>query len=66
MHGLFGTPTSPLELLLSGVPVDVADVSAKSGIDVTELVDVLVAEDICAEVTPALAEGYAGLVSEVR
>ncbi|MFD0490734.1 hypothetical protein ACFQ0O_30945 [Saccharopolyspora spinosporotrichia] len=35
------------------------------GDDMTELVDVLLSEEICAEVTPELADGYAGLVPEI-
>jgi hypothetical protein len=52
-----------LELLLSGVPVNVADVSAATGVDAAELATVLTNEDLCAEVTPALAVGYADWVS---
>jgi hypothetical protein len=52
-----------VRLLLSGKPVTVADVSDATGVDASELADVLVAEGICAEVTEALAAGYAGWLS---
>lgn len=52
-----------LEMLLSGLPVGIADVALRTGIDVTDVVEVLLTEGICAEATPELAAGYADLVS---
>jgi len=52
-----------LQLLLSGRPVNVADVGAATGVNAAKLAEVLVAEDMCADVTPELASGYTGLVS---
>ena len=51
-----------LRLLLSGQPVVIEEVTATTGVNAAELGSVLVAEGICAEVTPALAAGYAGLL----
>jgi hypothetical protein len=53
-----------LHPLLSGRPVAVDELAAKMGASAAELVRVLVAEGICGEVTPALAAGFTGLVTE--
>jgi hypothetical protein len=49
--------------LLSGQPVVIADVSTATGIDAAELAHLFVAEDVCAEATPELLNGYRGLVT---
>ncbi|MGH8901845.1 MAG: JmjC domain-containing protein [Egibacteraceae bacterium] len=51
-----------LRLLLSGHPVQLGSVSAKTGVDIRQLAEVLIQEEICAELTPALSSGYTGLV----
>lgn len=53
---------SALERLLSGCPANVKDVTAATGIDAAALADVLLEHGICAEVTPDLARGYAGMM----
>jgi hypothetical protein len=58
-----GRALPALRLLLSGVPVDIAEVAAETGVNAALLADTLVAEDMCAEVTPELASGYAGLAT---
>ncbi|EQD87827.1 JmjC domain-containing protein [Saccharopolyspora erythraea] len=60
-----GSARPALEILLSGRPVSVDVMREVFGDDMTELVDVLLSEEICAEVTPELADGYAGLVPEI-
>jgi hypothetical protein len=52
-----------LRLLLSGRPVDIDDVTTQAGIDAAILAKALVTEEICAEATPELLSGYAGLVT---
>jgi hypothetical protein len=52
-----------LEMLLGGGPVHVATVTALTRVNAASLADVLVEEDICAEVTPELAAGYTGLLT---
>jgi hypothetical protein len=52
-----------VRLLLSGEPVDVAEVRQATEVEAAELADVFLAEGICGEVTTALAAGYAGWVS---
>ncbi|MCP2166854.1 cupin domain-containing protein [Goodfellowiella coeruleoviolacea] len=52
-----------LDLLLSGAPVDIAQASADTGVDVLALAEVLIEEDICAEATPELLAGYDGWVT---
>ncbi|OLT11063.1 cupin [Pseudonocardia sp. CNS-139] len=52
-----------LRPLLSGHPVGLRDLSARTGVDVTALAEVLISAGVCAETTPALAAGYAGMVS---
>ena len=51
-----------LDLLLSGTPVDVASLGARTGLDARPLARVLVREGICAALTPELAAGYTGLI----
>jgi hypothetical protein len=52
-----------LRPLLSGRPANVHDITTATGVDSTPLADVLIAEGICAEVTPDLARGYAGMLA---
>ncbi|MGH3467641.1 MAG: JmjC domain-containing protein, partial [Thermocrispum sp.] len=52
-----------LRLLLSGVPVRLDDVHDATGVDVTRLVEVLLEEEVCAELTDELSSGYIGLVT---
>lgn len=52
-----------LELLLSGRPMEIDKVTATTGVDAAVLAQVLVAEEICAEVTPELASGYIDLLT---
>jgi hypothetical protein len=49
-------------LLLSARPVEVDKVAAATGIDAAVLAEVLVAEEICVEVTSDLVSGYAELL----
>ena len=51
-----------LRLLLSGNPVSVVDVAAETGIDATRVAEMLLRENICAEVGPDLYSGYTGLL----
>lgn len=62
--GFTRVATRALRLLLSGHPVSIAKVSSACGVNVQELADVLVEEEVCAEVTDELASGYVGLTSE--
>jgi Cupin superfamily protein len=50
-----------LRMLLCGQPVDLAEVSAVTGVDATNLADVLLEEGLCAEMTDELLSGYIGL-----
>lgn len=52
-----------LRPLLSGIPVTVADLAAETAIDVARIVEVLLRENICAEVGPDLSSGYTGLLT---
>ncbi|GHI90373.1 JmjC domain-containing protein [Streptomyces xanthophaeus] len=52
-----------LALLLSGHPVDIADATEKTGLDVEQLAEILVKEELCTELTPALSSAYTGLVT---
>lgn len=52
-----------LRLLLSGAPADLDAVAATTGIEIGKLVDVLLEEELCAELTPELRSGYTGLVT---
>jgi hypothetical protein len=54
-----------LLLLLSGRPVAIDKVSADSGVDASALVEVLLAEGVCGEVTTELAHGYRGMLMPV-
>lgn len=51
-----------LNVLLSGGPVNVEQVGIATGVDAVLLAEVLVEEEVCAEVTAELASGYADLV----
>jgi hypothetical protein len=48
-------------MLLCGQPVDLAAVSTATGLDAAKLADVLIEEELCAEVTDELLSGYTGL-----
>jgi hypothetical protein len=50
-----------LRLLLTGRPVDLASVTAATGVDASVLADVLIKEGVCAELTEALSLGYTGM-----
>lgn len=52
-----------LALLLSGHPVDIAVAAEKTGLDVEQLADILLKEELCTELTPALSSAYTGLVT---
>jgi hypothetical protein len=52
-----------VRLLLSGAPVSVAETSAMTGVDATELAEAFVAGGICGELTDVLAAGYLGWLS---
>ncbi|MGH3673742.1 MAG: hypothetical protein ACRDSH_24445 [Pseudonocardiaceae bacterium] len=52
-----------LRPLLSGHPASVTGIAAATGINAATLADVLIAEGLCAEITPDLAAGYAGMVT---
>ncbi|WIX76037.1 cupin domain-containing protein [Amycolatopsis carbonis] len=49
--------------LCSGNPVPVADVAAETGIDAARIAEILLRENVCAEVGPDLSSGYTGLVT---
>jgi JmjC domain len=52
-----------LRPLLSGQPASIHEITTTTGVDTATLADALIAEGICAEVTPDLAEGYAGMLT---
>jgi hypothetical protein len=52
-----------IRLLLSGVPVNLAEASTATGVDAHRLAGVLMREGLCAELTPELCSGYTGLVA---
>jgi cupin superfamily protein len=54
---------SPLRMLLSGAPADLNAVESATGVEIGQLVDVLLEEELCAELTPELRSGYTGLVT---
>lgn len=73
--GLFGEPEKltfasqalpALRLLLSGMPVNLADAAAAMGVDTRRLAGVLMREGLCTELTPELSSGYTGLVLAAR
>jgi Cupin superfamily protein len=51
-----------LRLLLTGHPVELAEVTAATGVDAVVLAEALIEEGICAELTEALSLGYTGQV----
>ncbi|MGH3623649.1 MAG: JmjC domain-containing protein, partial [Sciscionella sp.] len=51
-----------LALLLSGHPVDLAEVTATTGVDAAAVAEPLIKEGVCAELTEALSSGCTGLV----
>lgn len=51
-----------LAMLLSGHPVELAEVSRATGIDAEALAATLIKEGVCAELTEALSSGCTGLV----
>jgi hypothetical protein len=57
---------SALRLLLSGNPVDVERVGEATGVRADVLAEALLDEGVCAEMTPELAAGWAGLCSAAR
>lgn len=60
----FATKAAPaLRMLLSGAPACVADVAEETGVDAAQLANVLVKEELCAQLTPELSSGYTGLVT---
>ena len=52
-----------LRPLLSGHPASVRGIAAATGINAAALADMLIAEGLCAEITPDLAAGYTGMVT---
>lgn len=52
-----------LQMLLSGAPADLNAVESVTGLEIGKLVDVLLEEELCAELTPELRSGYTGLVT---
>ncbi|MFK4226680.1 JmjC domain-containing protein [Streptomyces sp. NPDC019890] len=52
-----------LRLLLSGTPVGLAQAGDETGVDVEQLADILIEEELCAELTPELSSGFTGLVT---
>lgn len=52
-----------LRMLLSGPPVRLDDVHAQTGVDASRLAEVLIEEEVCAELTEELSSGYTGLVT---
>ncbi len=58
-----GKACPALALLLSGHPVDISDVAAKTGVDVEQLAEILLKEEVCTELTPVLSSAYTGLVT---
>ncbi|WP_158840555.1 JmjC domain-containing protein [Saccharothrix deserti] len=54
-----------LRPLLGGQPVNLDQLTAVTGVNAHALAGLLIAEDICAEVTPDLAAGYQGLLTGV-
>ncbi|MGB7796166.1 MAG: cupin domain-containing protein [Pseudonocardiaceae bacterium] len=52
-----------LHPLLSGQPASIHEITRATGVDVAALADALIAAGICAEITPDLAEGYAGMLT---
>ena len=60
----FAAQAAPaLRILLSGCPVSLAETTTATGVNTSILADVLIAEGICAELTPELLSGYTGLVT---
>ena len=52
-----------LGLLLSGHPVDIAEAAEKTGVDVAQLAEILMKEEVCTVLTPALSSAYTGLIT---
>ncbi|SBW24698.1 cupin 4 [Candidatus Protofrankia californiensis] len=52
-----------LEKLLSGSPAIIDEVAATTGLDVAQLANVLIQEEICAELIPELSLGYTDLIT---
>jgi hypothetical protein len=55
-----------LDRLLSGRPVDVAELGDRTAMDVRALAGLLVREGICVALTPELSSGYTGLVTNAN
>ncbi|MGH3821448.1 MAG: JmjC domain-containing protein [Pseudonocardiaceae bacterium] len=52
-----------LRPLLSGRPAGIHEITTATGVDAATLADALITAGICAEVTPDLAAGYAGMLT---
>jgi hypothetical protein len=52
-----------LRPLLSGQPAGIHEITTATGVDAAVLAEALITEGICAEITPDLAEGYAGMLT---
>jgi hypothetical protein len=52
-----------LRPLLSGQPASIHEITTATGINAATLADTLIAEGICAEFTPDISEGYAGMLT---
>ncbi|MFX0576914.1 JmjC domain-containing protein [Nocardia nepalensis] len=60
---IFAAQAEPaLRLLLAGHPIDLATVTATTGIDAVVLAESLIKEGVCAELTVALSSGYTGMI----
>jgi hypothetical protein len=57
-----GAALPALRPILSGHPVVLTEVTSRTGIDATTLAAVLIRAGLCAEISPALAAGYDGLI----
>lgn len=51
-----------LRVLISGHPVDLVALADRTGTDATPLATALINAGVCAELTPALADGYEGMI----
>ncbi|MGH3565278.1 MAG: JmjC domain-containing protein [Pseudonocardia sp.] len=58
-----GKALPALRLLCSGNPVVVAAVAAETGVDAARIAEMLLRENICAELGPDLSSGYTGLAT---
>ena len=58
-----GAALPALRRLLSGAPVEMATIEEDTGLDLTRVVDVLIEEGLCCDLTAELRSGYTGLVT---